>query len=150
MYKTKRALHIFALLALSVFFASCCGDNGRPDLRLTSQSFPASANVNQNFTLTFTVANNSTTDCPADRSTQTQVNLKMVRRGATDPQVNNFENMNALDDNQTQTFTFNVVIGPGGNGGPGTYDLTFTIDPYNNSNDAVKDNNVYTSVVIIN
>ncbi len=139
----------FALVLIAVvFFSSCCSNDGMPDLRLVSQNFPASANVDQSFELSFTVRNNSTSDCPAPRTTPCQVNLKMVKRDTQQLQVNDFENLDPLDDGASKTFTFRVVIGP--NPGPGTYDLTFTIDPSNVSNDAIKENNVFNSVVVIN
>lgn len=143
-----KTIPIVLVLLFAFILPSCCTNDGRPDLKLTSQNFPSSANVNQTFTLTFTVTNNSTDDCPAARTTDCQVNLKMVKRDTQQIQVNNFENLDELNDGQSKTFTFSVVIGP--NPGPGTYDLTFTIDPSNVSNDAVKENNVFTSVVIIN
>ncbi len=139
------------LIIASFSFYSCdsnCSNGGKPDLKLTSQNFPSSAQVNQSFQLTFTVANNSTDECTADNTTDCQVNLKLVKRETQQVQVNNFENLDALADKQSKLFTFNVVIGP--NPGPGTYDLTFTIDPDNRSNDAVRENNVFTSVIIVN
>lgn len=141
----------FTLILVSFSFYSCdsnCSNGGKPDLKLTSQNFPSSAQVDQNIQLTFTVANNSTDECTADNTTDCQVNLKLVKRETQQVQVNNFENLDALADKQTKLFTFNVVIGP--NPGPGTYDLTFTIDPDNRSNDAVRENNVFTSVIIVN
>lgn len=146
----KSFLSISLILA-SFSFYSCdsnCSNGGKPDLKLTSQNFPSSAQVNQSFQLTFTVANNSTDECTADNTTDCQVNLKLVKRETQQVQVNNFDNLDALADKQSKLFTFNVVIGP--NPGPGTYDLTFTIDPDNRSNDAVRENNVFTSVVIVN
>ncbi|MBK6507807.1 MAG: hypothetical protein IPG02_19670 [Ignavibacteria bacterium] len=141
----------FTLILVSFSFYSCdsnCSNGGKPDLKLTSQNFPSSAQVDQNIQLTFTVANNSTDECTADNTTDCQVNLKLVKRETQQVQVNNFDNLDALADKQTKLFTFNVVIGP--NPGPGTYDLTFTIDPDNRSNDAVRENNVFTSVIIVN
>jgi len=141
----------FTLILVSFSFYSCdsnCSNGGKPDLKLTSQNFPSSAQVDQNIQLTFTVANNSTDECTADNTTDCQVNLKLVKRETQQVQVNNFDNLDALADKQTKLCTFNVVIGP--NPGPGTYDLTFTIDPDNRSNDAVRENNVFTSVIIVN
>jgi hypothetical protein len=147
MYQRKSFFLVLLALCSGMLFGSCCTEDGNPDLKLSSQSFPSSARVNQTFQLTFVVANNSTDDCPAAKTTPCQVNLKMVKRGTAQLQVNNFENLDGLNDGETKTFTFSVIIGP--DPGPGTYDLTFTIDPSNVSNDAIKDNNVFTSVVII-
>ena len=147
----NKVLLLLIILFSSTTFYSCdsnCSNGGKPDLKLVSQNFPSSAQVNQSFQLTFTVANNSTDECRAETTTDCQVNLKLVKRETGQVQVNNFENLDELADKQSKIFTFNVVIGP--NPGPGTYDLTFTIDPDNRSNDAVRENNVFTSVVIVN
>lgn len=147
----NRILLLLILSLSSLTLNSCdsnCSNGGKPDLKLVSQNFPSAATVNQTFQLTFTVANNSTDECTAETTTDCQVNLKLVKRETGQVQVNNFENLDGLSDKQTKIFTFNVVIGP--DPGPGTYDLTFTIDPDNRSNDAVRENNVFTSVVIVN
>jgi len=134
------------VLILSVQLSSCCiTKNDPPDLKQTAQEFPSTAGVNQTFTLRFTVQNFSSGDCGADRSKQCQVELRMVNRATGFLQVNNFYNMNELDNNATQQFTFTVTIGTAG-----TYDLSFIIDPFNTSGDAVRENNTYTSVVVIN
>jgi len=134
------------VLILSVQLSSCCiTKNDPPDLKQTAQEFPSTAGVNQTFTLRFTVQNFSSGDCGADRSKQCQVELRMVNRATGYLQVNNFYNMNELDNNATQQFTFTVTIGTAG-----TYDLSFIIDPFNTSGDAVRENNTYTSVVVIN
>jgi len=149
--RLNRVLLIMLLIITSLTLNSCdsnCSNGAKPDLKLTSQNFPSAATVNQTFQLTFTVANNSTDECTAETTTDCQVNLKLVKRETGQVQVNNFENLDELADKQTKIFTFNVVIGP--DPGPGTYDLTFTIDPDNRSNDAVRENNVFTSVVIVN
>ncbi|MBK8984075.1 MAG: hypothetical protein IPM38_17600 [Ignavibacteria bacterium] len=139
----------FLSLTLFAFFlqlTSCCiTKNDPPDLKQTAQEFPSTAGVNQSFTLRFTVQNFSSGECGADRSRNCVVELKMVDRATGHVQVNNFSDMNELDNNETQQFTFTVTIGTAG-----TYDLSFIIDPYNTSGDAVRDNNTYTSVVIIN
>jgi hypothetical protein len=149
--KPIKSLFAVSLILIIFSFYSCdsnCSNGGKPDLKLTSQNFPSSAQVDQSFQLTFTVANNSTDECTAETTTDCQVNLKLVKRETQQVQVNNFENLDRLADKQSKLFTFNVVIGP--NPGPGTYDLTFTIDPDNRSNDAVRENNVFTSVIIVN
>lgn len=141
----KYVLRLIVLI-LSVQLSSCCiTKNDPPDLKQTAQEFPSTAGVNQTFTLRFTVQNFSSGDCGADRSKQCQVELRMVNRATGYLQVNNFSNMNELDNNATQQFTFTVTIGTAG-----TYDLSFIIDPFNTSGDAVRENNTYTSVVVIN
>lgn len=143
------SMFLITLFSFSFYsYDSNCSNGAKPDLKLTSQNFPSSVPVNQSFQLTFTVVNNSTDECTAETTTDCQVNLKLVKRGTGQVQVNNFENLDGLADKQTKLFTFTVVIGP--DPGPGTYDLTFTIDPDNRSNDAVRENNVFTSVIIVN
>lgn len=149
--KRLKALATCVVLVSSFVNYSCesnCSNDGKPDLKLSSQDFPSSASVNQTFQLKFTVVNNSTDQCAAQTTSPSQVNLKMVKRETGVVQVNDFENLDRLSDKQSQLFTFNVIIGP--DPGPGIYDLTFTIDPDRRSNDAVPENNVFTSVVTIN
>lgn len=145
----KRLTTYLLLLMFAFLSFACCPNDGNPDLKLSAQIYPSSANINQSFQLSFTVVNNSTDDCPAMVSTPCQVNLKMIKRGETEPQVNNYENLDGLADSQTKLFNFTVTVGPTPFG-PGNYDLTFTIDPFNTSNDAIRDNNVLTSVIIVN
>lgn len=133
---------LFSLLLLS----SCCifkTDN--PELRITSQSFPGSANANSTFTVSFTVANISSGECDAATSNTSSVNLKMVNRATGYLQVNNNTTLNQLSNEQFQTINNTVNIGT-----PGTYDLTFTVDPNNTSGETNRNNNVFTGVIIIN
>lgn len=131
---------------LLVNFCSCClFKTDSPDLRITGQNIPSSAHVNQTFSLSFTVTNNSSGDCDAAKSNQSIVNLKMVHRETGYLQVNNTYTLNPLDNDQSQTFPISVDIGTAG-----TYDLTFVVDPNNTSGESNHNNNTYTAVVIIN
>ncbi len=61
--------------------------------------------------------------------------------------LNNTETLDPLDNNETQGFTFSIIIGPEG---IGTYNLTFVVDPNNTTGDADRNNNTLTGVVVVN
>jgi len=102
MFNLKKYFPRFIVFILFVQLSSCCiTKNDPPDLRQTAQEFPSAAGVNQTFTLRFTVQNISSGDCSAERSKQSVVELKMVNRANGNVQVNNFSNMNELDNDAT-------------------------------------------------
>lgn len=54
---------------------------------------------------------------------------------------------NGRSNNQTQSFTFSIIIGPEG---AGTYDMTFVEDPNNTTGDGDRNNNTFTGVIVVN
>lgn len=149
LFKRKINLIYGAVLIFFINLSSCCiFSNDPPDLRLSSQNFPSSVNRGQRFDLSFTVGNYSNTDCSANETTQSIVNLKLIKESNEYLQVNNTETLNPLENDETQTFNFSVLIE--GENVDGPYRLVFTIDPNNTSGDAYRDNNVYTSTITVN
>lgn len=139
-------VNFIGILLIIQISACCIGKDDSADLVQTAQEFPANVNTNETFTLRFTVQNQSTGDCSANRTNDGTVQLKMVNRATPNEfQVNDFQNLNPLDNNATQVFTFTVNIGTAG-----TYDLTFIIDVNNSTGAVNSENNVYTSTVIVN
>lgn len=131
-----------------LLISSCCIFNtDPPDLRIIGQNYPSTVNANQRFDVYFNVGNFSNGDCDADKSSQGIVNLKLIHRETGYLQVNNSETLNPLDFNQTQSFTFSIIIGPEG---IGTYDMTFVVDPNNTTGDADRNNNTFTGVIVVN
>ena len=146
----SRKLNIIYTFAFAVFIniSSCCiFETDTADLRIVGQSFPSQVNNGQRFSLDFTVGNYSNGDCSAETTTQSIVNLKMIKRDTQVLQVNNTETLNGLENDQTQVFNFSVLIE--GAGADGIYDLIFTVDPNNTSGAGYRENDVYTSTVTV-
>ncbi|MBL8006692.1 MAG: hypothetical protein JNJ56_04125 [Ignavibacteria bacterium] len=143
-----KAVHALIFILFLNFSSCCVFSTDPPDLRLTSQNFPSQVTAGQRFDLTFTVGNYSNTDCNAETTSQSIVNLKMIKQSNNFLQVNNTETLNALENDQTQIFNFSVLIE--GENVTGAYNLIFTIDPNNTSGDAYRDNNVYTATITVN
>ena len=139
------SLSCFSFLLMFLISSCCVFKTDSPDLRQTGQNFPSSANANQTFSLSFTVANISSGECDASTTNQSSVNLKMVNSMTGFLQVNNTYTLNPLDNNGSQTINATVNIGTAG-----TYNLTFTIDPNNTSGQSNRQNDIYTATIIIN
>ena len=134
------------LFILAINISGCClFETDNPDLRIVGQNFPPVVGIGQTFNPTFTVGNYSDGDCDAAKTSQSIVNLKMVNRATGYLQVNNNYTLNELDNNATQNFnSINVTIESAG-----TFDLTFTVDPYNTSGEKNQNNNKITGVIIV-
>lgn len=135
-----------SLFLFLLIISSCCiFESSPPDLRITDQDFPSTANVNQSFELSFTIGNHTedflSSDCDAEKSTQGSVNLKMVNRKTGHLQVDNTQTLNPLEYNSSQTFTFGVIIGPEG---AGIYDMTFLVTNF------YIHGNTSTGVIVVN
>lgn len=131
---------------LLIFISSCClFKTDSPDLRITGQNFPSTANANQTFSISFTIANISSGECDAAATNESSVNLKMVNRATGYLQVNNTYALTSLDNNISRTITATVNIGTAG-----TYDLTFIVDPNNTAGQSNRLNDTYTATIIIN
>lgn len=149
MTKSKRLNFIYAFaFVIFINISSCCiFETDDPDLRIVGQSYPPVVNNGQEFQLDFTVGNYSNGDCSAEETTQSIVNLKMINRETGYVQVNNTTTLNPLENDATQKFTFYVTIK--GQGVNGIYDLIFTADPNNTTNDNYDSNNIYTGTVTV-
>lgn len=149
MGKTIKYYFIY-LFAFAIFInvSSCCiFSTDTADLRIVGQNFPSLVNNGDRFSLDFTVGNYSNGDCNAETTTQSIVNLKMIKRDSQVLQVNNTETLNPLENDQTQVFTFSVLIE--GQGVDGIYDLYFVVDPNNTSGAGYRENDVYVSTITV-